>query len=190
MNQRIPCLDQKESDLPPAWPYGCDLMVRGPRNLPDPALYCLPFFLAFALSIVMLITDKNLQTNFGTVTSGYYFHWYVVLGTSVADIVGAILLLLVRSRRAFTGGVIGSGFLVAIFLGAVLGYSQVGFTSASAFANYLFGITYYGGDVRYLYDVLLAVYIATFLFGIAVLALTRRTRSTPRPSEGDARSAG
>ena len=135
-------------------------MVSEARPLPNPAFYSLPFFLAFALSIVMVTTDTNLQTNFGTVTSGYYFHWYVVLGTAVADIVGAVLLLLVRSRTAFTVGVIGSGLLVAIFLGDVLAYSQVGFSSASAFANYLFGITYYGGDVRYLYDLLLAVYIS------------------------------
>lgn len=165
-------------------------MVSEARPLPNPAFYSLPFFLAFALSIVMVTTDTNLQTNFGTVTSGYYFHWYVVLGTAVADVVGAVLLLLVRSRTAFTVGVIGSGLLVAIFLGDVLAYSQVGFSSASAFANYLFGITYYGGDVRYLYDLLLAVYIATFLFGLVVLALTRRAGLTSRPRKGEVPPAG
>ncbi|MFZ0699048.1 MAG: hypothetical protein WAN74_02485 [Thermoplasmata archaeon] len=150
-------------------------------RLADPAFYSLPFFLAFVLSVVMLATDKNLQTNFGTVSSGYYFHWYVVLVAAVAAIAGAVLLLVVRSRAAFIGGVIGSGLLAAIFLGDIFTYSQVGFSSMTDFANYLFGITYYGGNIRYLYDVLLAVYLATFFFGLVALALTRRSRtSTPR----------
>jgi hypothetical protein len=161
-------------------------MASVPRQPPNPALYSLPFLLAFALSVVMLMTDTNLQTDFGAMSSGYYLHWYVVLGTALADIVGAILLLLIRSRTAFKAGVIGSGLLVALFLGVILTYSQVGFASASDFANYLFGVTYYGGDIRYLYDALLAVYLATFIGGIVTLALTHGARRPSGPPEGEA----
>ena len=149
-------------------------MTNVARTMADPRVYGLPFLLAFALSVVMLVTDKNLQTDFGSVPA-YYAHWYVVLATAVLDLVGAALLLAVRGRTVFKVGVIGSGLLALLFVADIFTYSQVGFSSASAFANYLFGVTYFGGDVRYLYDVLLAVYVATFLWGAVALALTRAT---------------
>lgn len=152
-------------------------------TLSNPVYYSAPLLLAFVFSVVMLVTDKNLQTDFGTVSSGYYFHWYVVAVTAVADIIGAALLLLFRSRGIFKLNVIGSGLLVVVFLGAVLTYSQVGFSSASAFANYLFGVTYSGGDIRYLYDVLVALYLATFLWGVIGLATSRPAPSPPVPLE-------
>lgn len=133
------------------------------------------FFLAAALSILMLLSDTNLRTDFGTVTSGYYLHWYVILITAMADTAGAALLFVVGSRTAIKGGVVGSGLLALIFLGDIFTYSQVGFGSASAFANYLFGITYYGGDLRYLYDLLLAVYLVAFVFGLVALGKTRES---------------
>jgi len=150
------------------------------RPVPNPIFYAGAFVLAFVISVVMLITDTNLQTNFGTV-SMYYAHWYVVLGTAVADLVGAALLLTLRSRTAVKLGVIGSGLLVVLFLAVIATYSQVGFTSAGDFANYLFGVTYYGGDIRYLYDVLLATYIATFLWGVAGLAISRNAPDSMPP---------
>jgi hypothetical protein len=164
-------------------------MANAQRPALNPAFYGLPFVLAFALSVIMLITDKNLQTDFGTMSSGYYFHWYVVLGTAVADVLGAALLFLLRSRMAVKAGVAGSGLLVALFAGDVLTYSQVGFSSASAFANYLFGITYSGGNIRYLYDVVLAAYVLTFLWGVAYLALTRPSRVLPRSARSVVPSA-
>jgi hypothetical protein len=154
-----------------------------PRAAQNPAFYGAAFLLAFVLSVVMLITDKNLRTNFGTISSGYYFHWYVVAATAVADIVGAALLFLRPSRMGLKIGVIGSGLLAVIFLGDILTYSLVGFSSASAFANYLFGISYFGGDIRYLYDALLAVYIATFLWGIVSLVFSRSSASSASKSE-------
>ena len=133
------------------------------------------FLVAFALTIVMLLTDNNLRTDFDTV-SGYYLHWWVVLVTGVADIVGAALLVALGSRRAVKGGIVGASLLALLFLGDILTYQEVGFASASDFAQYLFGVTWYGGDIRYLYDVLLAVYIVTALFGLVVLWTTRPTR--------------
>jgi hypothetical protein len=139
-------------------------------------LYSLPFLLAAALTVVMLATDTNLRTDFGTITGGYFVHWYAVLATAIADLVGAALLLLLRSRGAVKLGVVGSALLTAIFLGVIATYAQVGFASASDFAQYLFGVTYFGGDIRYLYDVLLATYLGTFVVGLVGLVLTRESR--------------
>jgi hypothetical protein len=157
-------------------------MARSAESTSDAAYYGIPFALAFALSVVMLATDKNLQTDFGTLSSGYYFHWYVVLIAAIADILGAFLLFWTRSRKAVLVGTIGSGLLAAIFVGDIFTYSQVGFASASDFANYLFGITFYGGDIRYLYDVVLAVYVLTFLWGVVVLWRMRRRRASAPPA--------
>ncbi len=138
------------------------------------------FALAFALSVVMLVTDSNLRTDFGTLTSGYFSHWYVVLVTAVADLIGAALLGALASRRAIQGGVIGSGLLALVFVGDIFTYGSVGFASATSFAQYLFGLTYYGGDIRYLYDIVLAVYLAAFVYGVAAL---RRTKERATVSE-------
>jgi len=153
-----------------------------------PVVYSLPFLVAAGLSILMLATDKNLQTNFDTMASGYYIHWYAVLVMAVADLVGAALLLVLRSRTAVKLGVIGSTLLTLALLGAILAYQQVGFASAMDFANYLFGVTYYGGDIRYLYDVLLATDIATVVGGVVGLALTREN-SAPEGNSGGTKAA-
>jgi hypothetical protein len=146
-------------------------------------LYSLPFLLAAGLSVLMLATDKNLQTDFGAMSSGYYSHWYFVLATAVADLVGAGILLTLRSRFAVKLGVLGSAALATFLVGVIFTYQQVGFASAGDFANYLFGVTYYGGYIRYLYDALLATYIGTVIFGVVGLALTRETRSPATPKE-------
>jgi len=148
-----------------------------------PVVYSLPFLVAAGLSILMLATDKNLQTDFGTMSSGYYAHWYAVLAMAIADFVGAALLLVLRSRTAVKIGVVGSALLTVALLGAILTYQQVGFASATDMANYLFGVTYYGGDIRYLYDVLLGTDLATFVGGLVGLALTRDSRSSAESSE-------
>ncbi len=149
-------------------------------------LYSVLFFLGFALGVVMLLTDKNLQTNFGTVNQGYYFHWYVVLVATLAEAAGALLLLVHPTRRALLGGIVGSGLLALIFVGDIATYSIVGFSSASSFADYLFGIDYYGGNIRYLYDLLLGVYLASFVVGLVAYRLTRPTTQpgTPVPPSG------
>lgn len=149
------------------------------------------FFLAAGLSIVMLITDTNLRTDFNTVSSGYYSHWYVVLATAIVDLVGGALLFALRSRRALQAGAVGAGLLVLIYLGDILTYSSVGFGSASDFAQYLFGITYYGGDIRYLYDVVLSIYLAALVFGAIALLVTRDSAGRdPAAGSAEAETSG
>jgi hypothetical protein len=143
--------------------------------------YSLVFFLAFGLSVVMLLTDNNLRTDFGSISSGYFSHWYVILATAVADVIGGVLLVVVGSRTAIKAGVVGSGLIALIFVGDIFTYSQVGFSSAGAFANYLFGASYSGGHIRYLYDALLAVYIIGVIAGIVAL-LASREKKTEGPT--------
>ncbi len=145
-----------------------------------PIVYSAGFLLAAVLSFVMLATDSNLRTDFGAMSSGYFAHWYAVLAMAVVDLAGAGLLLAWRTRSAVKLGVVGSGLLALALVAAVFTYAQVGFASAGAFANYLFGVTYSGGDVRYLYDALLATYLVTCFGGAVGLALTR---PTPAPTE-------
>jgi hypothetical protein len=146
-------------------------MENARMNSLFPALYSLGFVVAAALSILMLATDTNLQTNFGS-TPKYFIHWYAVLGMAIADFIGIGLLLGLRSRLAIKLGVIGSALLSVAMVAVVFTYMQVGFSSAGAFANYLFGVTYSGGDIRYLYDALLGVDIATAVGGATLLAVT------------------
>ncbi len=145
-----------------------------------PVIYGGLFLLAAVVSFVMLVTDKNLQTDFGTVTSGYYLHWYAVLAMGVADVAGAGLLFAFRTRLMVKIGLVGSGLLALANLGVIATYAQVGFSSATSFADYLFGVTYYGGDIRYLYDLLLAVYLGTFATGAVGLFATRHSQTAPR----------
>lgn len=139
-----------------------------------PIVYAAAFALAAILAIIMLVTDTNLQTNFGTAPK-YFVHWYGVLGMAVADLIAVALLLAWRTRAAVVLGVVGSSLLSLAMVAVVATYQQVGFASAGDFANYLFGVTYFGGDVRYLYDALLGVDVATAVGGAVYLAATRRS---------------
>ncbi|MGA7923742.1 MAG: hypothetical protein WCA77_07185 [Thermoplasmata archaeon] len=147
-----------------------------------PVIYSLAFVVAAALGILMLVTDTNLQTNFGTAPK-YFIHWYAVLAMVVADLIGVGLLLALRSRTAVKLGVIGSALLSVAMVAVVFTYQEVGFASMMQFANYLFGVTSYGGDIRYLYDVLLAVDIVTAVGGAVLLSLTRAADTSETASE-------
>jgi hypothetical protein len=136
-------------------------------------MYSLAFVVAGVLSVVMLVTDKNLQNNFGTVSSGYFVHWYAVLGMAILDFAGAGLLIAVGTRRMAQIGVIGSALFALAMVADIATWSLVGFSSPTSFADYLFGVTYFGGDIRYLFDALLAAYIATSAVGAVGLRLTR-----------------
>ena len=173
-------------------PFAAPMNAAAGERTPSlfPIVYSLLFFLAAGLSIVMLATDKNLQTNFGAVSSGYFIHWYAVLAMAAADFVGAALLLVLRSRTAVKLGVIGSALLALALLGAIFTYAQVGFASAMQFAQYLFGVTYFGGDIRYLYDALLGVDLGTAVVGAVALAVSRETHQPSGPGGDGAVTSG
>jgi hypothetical protein len=145
---------------------------------------------AFLVSLVMLATDKNLQTNFGA-QAPYYVHWYGVLGMGLLDlligfaVVGASAQWMIGKgsssarRRVIMGGLVWTILALLAVLGIVATYAQVGFPSASEFARYLFGVSSYPGALSYipgLYDVLVALYVLAAAVGALA---TRRPAPVP-----------
>jgi hypothetical protein len=146
----------------------------------------------FLLCVVMLVTDKNLQTDFGG-KPAYYAHWYGVLAMALVDLVGALVVLAasvpsVRGRMpSFLGrntATVALGWSVLAILamvGIVESYSEVGFSTANQFAQYLFGVTAYPGVLSYipwLYDLLLVLYVVTAaVAGVAFWQSRRPTQS-------------
>jgi hypothetical protein len=141
------------------------------------------FLVDLVLSIVMLATDKNLQTDFGSV-SPYYSHWYGVLAMALVDlVVGAVLVaaafpvlgtrLSPPVQRAGTAvALLWAIIAIGAMVGVVTAYSQVGFSTESQFEQYLFNPTPFHGALSYLpwlYDALLAAYVVTAIVGIVAL---------------------
>jgi hypothetical protein len=148
----------------------------------------------FVIVLVMLGTDKNLQTDFGAV-SPYYAHWYGLLAEGIVDLIVALGLLSLlavpmmrdrspRSRRRLVMlAVIWPIIAILAMVGIVTSWQQVGFRSMSQFSQYLFQTTPYPGALSYipwLYDLLLAAYVVTALVG--VLALLRMRALPPASS--------
>ena len=148
----------------------------------------------FVVAAVMLVTDKNLQTDFGAVAP-YYLHWYGLLAMGVLDLLFALPLLafwspmmVQRTSLSVRSRLVGAAFAWTVLaivasLGIVVTYSQVGFSSAGQFAQYLFGVTAYPGAFSYipgLYDLLVALYIVTA--GAGALAFRHVQSGTGGPT--------
>ncbi len=126
------------------------------------------FLIAFVVTMVILFTDKNLQTDFG-IQEPYFIHWYGLLVTGIVAIIGAGGLLGSPKISYSKIGVVGSILLVIFLISDVALYSMVGFSTASGFATYLFGLSKYPGTLSYipgLYDALLGIYVVTFVVGL------------------------
>lgn len=132
-------------------------------------------YVAFAITMVILFTDKNLQTNFGLVSSGYFLHWYGLLVTAIVDVVGASILIVKRTGFLSKVGVVGSGLLALFLVLDILTYNMVGggyFTSPSQFATYLFGFSKYQGTLNYipgLFTGLFIVYLIAVVVGVVTI---------------------
>ncbi|MEM0128408.1 MAG: hypothetical protein QXO03_04920 [Thermoplasmatales archaeon] len=129
------------------------------------------YLLAFLIVLVILFTDKNLQTDFGSVKP-YFYHWYGLLFVGILSAVAGAILLFANSRNLGIAGTTGFGIL-ALFLVADIGtYHSVGFKYPGQFATYLFGLSKYPGSLHYfpgLYDLLFVVYLAGFILGVILL---------------------
>ncbi|MEM4949880.1 MAG: hypothetical protein QXS75_00900 [Thermoplasmatales archaeon] len=129
------------------------------------------YILSFAVVLVILFTDKNLQTDFGSVKP-YFYHWYGLLAVGIISLIAGAILLFTSSRKLGIVGTVGSGLLVLFLIADVATYKTVGFKYPSEFATYLFGLSKYPGSLTYipgLYDVLLALYLIGLIVGIVVL---------------------
>ncbi|QRF75923.1 hypothetical protein Thermo_01432 [Thermoplasmatales archaeon] len=136
-----------------------------------PAYLGVFFLIQFIITMVILFTDQNLQTDFGTVPK-YFIHWYGLLVTGVVDIIAFIVLLAVRKRSIVGVGVGWGVFMAAFQVADIATYSMlnVGF-SAGNFAQYLFGVTKFSGALPYipgLYDLLFALYLVAIGVGLFI----------------------
>lgn len=117
----------------------------------------------FLITLTILFTDHNLQTDFGAVKP-YFIHWYGLLITGIIDIIGAAIIMVRPSKQTATVAAVGT-LLLAVFLVAdIATYHMVGFSTASSFATYLFGFSKYPSSLSYipgLYDVLFVFYLIT-----------------------------
>lgn len=136
------------------------------------------FVIDLIITLVILFTDRNLQTDFGRV-SKYFIHWYGLLVIAAIDVIGAGIVFSKASRGVFAIASVGS-ILIALFLVLdIFTYSMVGLTSISSFATYLFGVTKYPGSLNYipgLYDALFIFYIITAI--VAAYAMRSISKST------------
>ncbi len=137
--------------------------------------------LNFVVTVVILLTDRNLQNDFGLYTgAGYFIHWYGLLITGIIDIIGAGLIIVKPSRLFLRLGAAWAAFMTAFTIGDMFLYSEVGFTGSnglSQFASYLFGLSKYPGTENYipgLYDLLVAIYALTFVMSIVSMAVHRK----------------
>ncbi|MGC2288737.1 MAG: hypothetical protein WA688_02625 [Thermoplasmata archaeon] len=152
-----------------------------------PAVFAGLLVLDFLLVVVMLATDKNLQTDFGAAPP-YYLHWYagLVLGAVTLLLAAAVLATNLRQeprsgstvldRYALVGGVVWSWLAIAGMFGVLATYKQVGFSSVNQFAQYLFGVSAYPGALSYipwLYDLLLGVFFVAAVTGVIALVQRR-----------------
>lgn len=131
--------------------------------------FAIIFLIQFLVTMAILFTDHNLQTDFGSV-SKYFLHWYGLLVTGAVDIVAFIVLLVSRRRSLVAVGVGWSVFMVIFQVADIFTYNMlnVGLT-ATQFAQYLFGVTKYPGSLSYipgLYDVLLIIYVVAIAVGL------------------------
>jgi hypothetical protein len=146
----------------------------------------------FLLVLVMLATDMNLQTDFGT-SARYFAHWYGLLAEGILDLLVALAVLgnatmpsmwnqrPGRVKKIVTAALV--WVILAIFadLAIVFSWQQVGFTSMNQFAMYLFDTASpaSGGYIPWLYDALLAAYIVTAVVGVLAWTQVRKWGSTP-----------
>ena len=117
----------------------------------------------FLITLAILFTDHNLQTDFGSVKP-YFIHWYGLLVTGIIDVIGAAVILARPSRQTATVAAVGTMLLAVFLIADIATYHMVGFSSASSFATYLFGFSKYPSSLSYipgLYDVLFVFYLIT-----------------------------
>lgn len=162
-------------------------------------LFAALLWLDFFLILVMLVTDRNLQTDFGAV-SPYYLHWYAGLALAIVTVLFAIVIPATTGgsspatgptrlhRMALVAGEGWAWLAVVGLVGVLATYRQVGFSSPSQFAMYLFGVTRYHGTLSYipgLYDVLLGLFVISAVVGAVAVTRSRRSaHSGPaRPDE-------
>jgi hypothetical protein len=171
--------------------------TRGRAALVFAALLWLDFFVV----LVMLVTDRNLQTDFGAV-SPYYLHWYAGLALAIVTVLFAIMIPATARASSPSAGPARSHRLVLVtaevwswvavlgLVGVLATYRQVGFSTPSQFSMYLFGLSRYPGTLSYipgLYDVVLGLFVISAVMGAIAVARSRGSAQSVTPWAKDSR---
>jgi hypothetical protein len=159
-------------------------------------IFGLLIFLDFLLLVVMLVTDKNLQTDFGNskyMAPSYFLHWYGLLAEAILTLLVAFSVIgnalapsmwAQRPRRVkaiVLGGLVWVILALLADLAIVFTWSQVGFQNMSQFAMYLYDTASppASGYIPWLYDALIAMLVLTALVGVVAWARVRTWGTTP-----------
>jgi hypothetical protein len=154
-------------------------------------IFGLMILIDFLLIAVMLVTDKNLQTDFHQ-TSPYFIHWYGLLAEGILTLLVALSVLgnalapsmwAQRPRRVKAIVLGGLGWVLLVLLAnlaIVFTWSEVGFKNMNQFAMYLYDTASpaAGGYIPWLYDALIAVLILTALVGLVAWTRVRKWGTT------------
>jgi hypothetical protein len=128
-------------------------------------------FIITVIALIILITDKNLQTDFGAVKP-YYYHWYGLLFLAIFTFVCGILTLSKNSRLSRYSSILGGVIpLIFIIIDVFILYKSVGFYSYIQFAQYLFGISRYPYSLPYipgLFDVYTALLFLELILALMI----------------------
>ncbi|MHB8361156.1 MAG: hypothetical protein ACYDDC_05060 [Thermoplasmataceae archaeon] len=131
----------------------------------------------FIVTLTILITDNNLKNDFGIYKgSGYFYHWYGLMITGILDLIGAIILFIKPQKIFLMLGAIWSIIMIAFTVGDIFQYKSVGFSNASQFASYLFGLSKFPGAEPYypgLFDILVGIYVIALIYSIIAVIKTR-----------------
>lgn len=124
------------------------------------------------ISLVILFTDKNLQTDFGSVTR-YYYHWYGMLILALITLIAAIITIGSGENKARISAFLGSFLpILGIIYDLFFQYKQAGFSSYQQFGTYLFGVSKYPGTLSYipgLFDFYTAVLLISLIISLVWL---------------------
>ncbi len=146
----------------------------------------------FLLIVVMLATDKNLQTDFGS-SKPYFAHWYGLLAEGILTLLVAFSVIgnalapsmwAQRPRRVkaiVLGGLVWVILALLANLAIVFTWSQVGFPNMNQFVMYLFDTASPAatGYIPWLYDALIAALVVTALVGVFAWTRVRTWGMTP-----------
>lgn len=126
------------------------------------------FFMAFVLESLVLFTDQNLRTDFGTVHP-FFIHWYIFFLLDIVTVLVVIVLLTSRGKLASRIGLAWPIIMVLVMLGDIVTYSSVGFSTPSQFADYLFGFSKYPQTLNYipgLYSMIFIIYVISIMVSL------------------------
>lgn len=106
-------------------------------------------FLIFIVGVIVLETDKNLQTDFGFYKS-YYYHWWILLGVVIITLLISIVTIFYKRKITILPFMWSLITIIIILADPIFFYKSVGFSNSGQFFTYLFSFSKYPGTLSYI----------------------------------------